>query len=72
MDITILVAVLAGVLVLLVVAAAALGLVIIGERQVGIVVKKFSNKSLAPGNLIALNGEAGYQADTLAPGWHFF
>jgi len=58
--------------ILLVVGLNALGLVIIGERQVGIVVKKFSNRVLAPGHLIALNGEAGYQADTLAPGWHFF
>jgi len=50
-----------------------LGLVIINERQVGIVVRRFStqNKSLPPGKLIALNGEPGIQADTLAPGWHF-
>ncbi len=48
-----------------------LGLVVIGEREVGIVVKKFSTKSLPAGRLVALNGEAGYQADTLAPGWHF-
>jgi uncharacterized membrane protein YqiK len=50
---------------------AGLGLVMIGERQVGVVVKKFSNRSLPAGRLVALNGEAGYQADTLAPGWHF-
>src|SRR6476661_7145566 len=49
-----------------------LGLMIINERQVGIVMKKFSGRALAPGHLIALNGEAGYQADTLTPGWHFF
>lgn len=50
-----------------------LGLVIINERQVGIVVRRFSVKgaSLPPGKLIALNGEPGIQADTLAPGWHF-
>lgn len=42
----------------------------ISERQVGIVVKKFGMKNLAPGRLVALNGEAGYQADTLAPGLH--
>jgi uncharacterized membrane protein YqiK len=50
-----------------------LGLVIIGERQVGIVVKRFSlsGKALPPGQLVALEGEAGYQADTLPPGWHF-
>ena len=48
-----------------------LGLIIIGERQVGIVVNKFGAHSLPSGRLIALNGEAGYQADTLAPGWYF-
>ncbi|MEA5480300.1 SPFH domain-containing protein [Pseudanabaena galeata UHCC 0370] len=49
-----------------------LGLIVIGEREVGIVVKKFSFKGDLPsGQLVALNGEAGYQADTLAPGWHF-
>ena len=42
-----------------------------GESEVGIITKKFSNKNLAPGKLTALNGEAGIQADTLAPGWHF-
>lgn len=47
------------------------GLIVIGEREVGIVTKKFSGKSLAAGRLIALNGEAGLQADTLSPGWHF-
>ncbi len=48
------------------------GIVIISERQVGIVIKRWSSKSLPSGRLIALNGEAGYQADTLAPGVHFF
>src|SRR5882724_8720472 len=47
------------------------GTVLIHERQVGIVVKRFSGRSLEPGHLIALGGEAGYQADTLAPGLHF-
>jgi uncharacterized membrane protein YqiK len=47
------------------------GLIVVGEREVGIITKKFSSKSLRPGQLIALNGEAGLQADTLAPGWHF-
>lgn len=46
------------------------GLVIISERQVGIVIKRFAPKSLPPDRLIALHGEAGYQADTLAPGVH--
>ena len=48
-----------------------LGAVLIRERQVGVVVKKFGGRSLPPGQLIALEGEAGYQADTLAPGLHF-
>jgi uncharacterized membrane protein YqiK len=49
------------------------GLVVIGEREVGVVVRKFtfSGKVLPPNRLIALNGEAGLQADTLAPGWHW-
>jgi uncharacterized membrane protein YqiK len=47
------------------------GLVRIQESEVGIVIKKFAKKSLQAGHLIALDGEAGYQADTLAPGWHF-
>ena len=42
-----------------------LGVVFIRERQVGVVVKKFGSRSLPPGRLIALAGEAGYQADTL-------
>src|SRR5438552_6408600 len=48
-----------------------LGAVFIRERQVGVVVKKFGARSLPPGRLIALAGEAGYQADTLPPGLHF-
>jgi uncharacterized membrane protein YqiK len=49
------------------------GLATIGEGEVGIVVKKFtlSGKGLPPNRLVALNGEAGIQADTLAPGWHW-
>lgn len=56
----------------LIIASTALGLVVIGEREVGVVVKKFTlgGHRLPPGQLVALNGEAGYQADTLAPGWH--
>jgi len=48
-----------------------LGVVLIRERQVGVVIKRFATRSLQPGQLIALAGEAGYQADTLAPGLHF-
>ncbi|MBC8097934.1 MAG: flotillin family protein, partial [Armatimonadetes bacterium] len=51
-----------------------LGLVIIGDRQGGIVTKRFSfaGKSLPAGQLIALNGEPGIQADVLSPGWHLW
>jgi uncharacterized membrane protein YqiK len=48
-----------------------LGVAVIRENQVGIVIKKFARRSLPAGEFIALNGEAGYQADTLAPGLHF-
>ncbi len=47
------------------------GLIVIGEREVGIITKKFSRNNLPPGQIIALKGEAGLQADTLPPGWHF-
>ncbi len=47
------------------------GLVVIGEMEVGIVVKKWAVRSLPPSSLVATKGEAGYQVDTLAPGWHW-
>ena len=43
---------------------------VIREYESGLVVKKFG-KPLPPGRLIALDGEAGYQADLLPPGWYF-
>ena len=43
---------------------------IISEDESGLVIKKFG-AALPPGRLIALTGEAGYQADLLPPGWHF-
>ena len=43
---------------------------VIGESQSGLVIKRFG-RSLASGRFIALDGEAGYQAAMLAPGWHF-
>src|SRR5437660_6012874 len=58
-------------LALLLVGPLVLGAVLIQERQVGIVVKRFGTRALPPGRFIALAGEAGYQADTLAPGLHF-
>jgi uncharacterized membrane protein YqiK len=50
-------------------------MVIIPEDKIGLVTKKFvlfgTNKSLPDGKIIALNGEPGYQADTLAPGLYW-
>jgi len=51
------------------------GMIIIPEDKIGLVTKKFvlfgPNKSLPDGKIIALNGEAGFQADTLAPGLYW-
>ena len=44
---------------------------VIGPNQVGLVMKRFSFRKLKGDNPVALNGEAGYQADLLMPGWHF-
>jgi uncharacterized membrane protein YqiK len=49
---------------------AASGTWVIGASQSGLVVKRFG-PPLASGRFIALNGEAGYQARLLSPGWHF-
>ncbi|MBK7863081.1 MAG: flotillin family protein [Archangiaceae bacterium] len=46
------------------------GIWVIREDESGLVIKKFG-ASLPPGRLVALNGEAGYQADLLSPGWYF-
>lgn len=50
------------------------GVIIIPDDSIGMVSKKFvlfgANKELPAIRIIALNGEAGYQADTLAPGLH--
>mgnify|MGYP003348354573 CR=1 FL=1 len=41
----------------------------IRETQIGVIVKRFSSKGQLPdGRVVALNGKAGYQAQTLAPG----
>ena len=51
------------------------GTVIVSKDQVGIVNKKWvlmgTNRTLPDGAIVALHGEAGLQADTLAPGIHF-
>ncbi len=43
----------------------------IGPSEVGLVTKRFSRQKLGDDNLIALNGEAGYQAEMLMPGLRF-
>ncbi|WP_204310239.1 hypothetical protein, partial [Enterobacter cloacae] len=51
------------------------GVIIVPDDSIGVVTKKFvlfgSNRSLPDGRILALTGEAGYQADTLAPGLHW-
>jgi len=44
---------------------------IIGPTEVGLVTKRFGLKKLSKDNPIAFNGEAGYQADLLMPGWRW-
>jgi uncharacterized membrane protein YqiK len=52
------------------------GVVLIPQSSIGIVDKRYTvvgkNRTLPEGQIVALNGEAGIQADTLAPGLHFF
>src|SRR6185312_15054377 len=49
-----------------------LGVVVVPDNRIGITTKKFAlfgpHRALPDGRIIALNGEAGYQADTLPPG----
>ena len=45
------------------------GLRVIPEDQSGLVIKRYG-PALPPGRLIALSGQAGYQAHLLPPGWH--
>jgi uncharacterized membrane protein YqiK len=50
------------------------GVVVIPDDSIGVVTKKFvvfgSHRNLPAGKIVALNGEAGFQADTLPPGLH--
>ena len=52
------------------------GIVIIPEDRIGLVTVKFvlfgEHKQLPQGHIIATKGEAGYQAQTLAPGIYFW
>lgn len=44
----------------------------IADNEVGIVGKKLLGGKLPDGKIIAVNGERGFQAETLPPGWYFF
>lgn len=50
------------------------GVIIVPDDSIGSVTKKFvifgANSTLPDGQIVALQGEAGYQADTLSPGLH--
>ena len=63
---------LGGLIVALFLIAFAMGVIRIRGDQVGIVEKKLGGGSLPEGRVIAVKGENGIQARTLAPGWHFF
>jgi uncharacterized membrane protein YqiK len=72
-----LIAVVLGVLILLACyrwVLALCGVILVPDDSVGVMTKKFvilgKNRRLPAGRIIALNGEAGYQADTLPPGLH--
>jgi len=60
----------AGVLVVGALIVLRLGLRVIGENEAGLLVRRYGIP-LAQGRLIALEGEAGYQATLLPPGMHF-
>lgn len=51
------------------------GMVIVPENRIGLVTKKFvlfgAKRSLPDGRIIATNGEAGFQAQALAPGLYW-
>jgi uncharacterized membrane protein YqiK len=47
-----------------------LGTRVIRENESGLVIKRFGSR-LPSGRIIAIDGEAGYQARLLPPGWHF-
>jgi uncharacterized membrane protein YqiK len=50
------------------------GVIVVPDNSIGVTTKKFvlvgRNRRLPDGKIIALHGEAGFQADTLAPGLH--
>ncbi|MBL0160893.1 MAG: flotillin family protein [Bryobacterales bacterium] len=63
-----------GLVVFLLFVKAMLGIVVIAENEVGVVIRKFAldGRKLPNGRIVALNGEPGYQARTMGPGYHFW
>ena len=65
-----------GVVIIAVLIVAAVGFVgvksatYVGPTEIGLPIKRFGAK-LGDGGVIAFNGEAGYQAELLMPGWRF-
>ncbi|HEY2219865.1 MAG TPA: SPFH domain-containing protein [Gaiellaceae bacterium] len=65
-----------GVVIIVVLIVAAVGFVgvksatYVGPTEIGLPIKRFGAK-LGDGGVIAFNGEAGYQAELLMPGWRF-
>ncbi len=43
---------------------------LVGENEIGVVIRNIGGGSLAPGKIIATEGEMGPQAKILPPGWH--
>ncbi|MEE9128867.1 MAG: SPFH domain-containing protein [Phycisphaerales bacterium] len=43
---------------------------LVGENQIGVVIRNIGGGGLAPGKIIATEGEMGPQAKILPPGWH--
>jgi len=60
----------AGAFVVLLLVVLAASTRIIRENESGLIIKRYG-RPLPSGRIIALNGEAGYQARLLSPGWHF-
>jgi len=60
------------VLFIIIVVVVSLSIVYIGGDEVGIVEKKFAGGALPAGQILAVNGENGIQAQILAPGWHLW
>ena len=59
----------AALLVLLAIVAVLASIRVIREDESGLVIKRYG-RPLPSGRIIALEGEAGYQARLLSPGWH--